>query len=94
VGLLDSLEEHGETVLLVGVPAGGITSEPVLVSDFNVGESERLGVAQLSALLAPLGSNGTSDEFDLVERVVDEGLELVLGGDGAVEGEASVDADN
>jgi hypothetical protein len=94
MSLLNSIKEHGETVLLVRVPAGGITSEPILVSDLNVGESERLGVTKLSTLLAPLGSDGTSNKFDLVEGVVDERLKLVLGGDGAIQRKTSVDTDN
>ncbi|KAI6772959.1 hypothetical protein HG530_003917 [Fusarium avenaceum] len=89
VGLVDGLEEHGEAVLLVRVPATGVSSKPIFVSNLDVGEAERLGVAKLSTSLTPLGGDGTSNELDLVKSVVDKRLELVLGGDVAVERKTS-----
>jgi 2',3'-cyclic-nucleotide 2'-phosphodiesterase (5'-nucleotidase family) len=94
VGLVDSLQEHGEAVLLVRVPAAGVSSKPILVSNLNVGEAERLGVAKLSASLTPLRGDRTSNELDLVKGVVDKRLELVLGGDVAIERETSVNTNN
>jgi hypothetical protein len=94
VGFVDGLEEHGETVLLIRVPATGVSSKPILVSNLNVGEAERLGVTELGTSLTPLGGDGTSNELDLVKGVVDKRLELVLGGDVAVERETSINTNN
>lgn len=94
VGFVDGLEEHGEAVLLVRVPAAGVSSKPILVSNLNVGEAERLGVAKLGTSLTPLGGDGTSNKLDLVKSIVDKRLELVLGGDIAVERETSINTNN
>lgn len=94
VGLVDSLHEQGEAVLLVGVPSGSATGEPVLVTDLDVLQREGLRVAQLSTASTPLGSDGTANELNLVESIVDERLELVLGGDVTVQGKTGKDTNN
>ena len=74
VGIVDCLEKHGEAVLLVRLPSLRGASEPVLVSDLDVLERKGLGVAILGANCTPGGIGRASDEFNLVERIVDEWL--------------------
>jgi hypothetical protein len=94
IGLVDSLHEQGETVLLVGVPSGSATGKPVLVTNLDVLQREGLRVTQLSTTSTPLRSDGTANELDLVESIVDEGLELVLGSDVTVQGKTGKDTNN
>ena len=51
-------------------------------------------MTQLSTAGTPLGSDGTANELDLVESIVDEGLELVLGGDVTVQGKTGKNTNN
>lgn len=90
----DGLEEHGEPVLLVRLPAPGGAGEPVLVADLDEVQFEGLWMAELGAAGAPGGVGGPPDELDLGEGVVDPGLELVFGDYAAVEGEAGVNSDD
>ena len=51
-------------------------------------------MTELGTAFAPRGVCGSSNEFDFVERVVDEGLKVLLWGKTAVERETGPDTQN
>ena len=73
---LDGLVELGVAAV---VAAGAV--EPVFVADLDVGEMEGRGVAVFGALGSPLCGGVAGDVLDLVERVLNVGLEVGAGVD-------------
>jgi hypothetical protein len=71
---LDCIVEQWEAVLAVRIPAARVASEPVLVTDFDVVQSEGFGVSEFSATLAPGRVGWAADKLDLIEGVIDKRL--------------------
>ena len=85
---LDGIEELREAAVI----AARLAVELVLVADLDVFQRERRGVAVLGAARAPLGVRAAGHVLDLVERVLDEGLEVGAGLDALLaQGVAGVD---
>lgn len=89
---IDSLEEHGEPILLIRLPTCGPTSKPIFVSDLNVVDRPWLRIPERRPESAVLACHWPGEELNFIQRKVDKLLQLVLWGDISVQSEAVPDS--
>ncbi len=87
----DGVEELGEAAFV----AAGLTIEIILVADLDVLQREGRGMAVLGAACTPDGVRAAGHVLDLIERVLDVGLEVGSGLDALlVHGISGVDGED
>lgn len=94
VCFLDGIVKHLESVLAVRFPSSRVSSEPVLVANFDVIQLKGFGVAKCRALCTPGGISGSRNKLDLVECVFNEGLERIFGSHVTVESKSTPDCEH